>query len=177
MTKYNDIIYEIAIDNYGLISSIEAKHAGVSNMELLQYARRGKLDHVGHGLYRLSQRVPETNDPYALAVALVGPEAYLFGESVLAMFSLCPTNPAQMYIASPKRVRRKLPSWLQVIHCDEGAGVTRYEGIPSQNVRDAILSCKGKIMPDRLLAATEEAKYQGLLEINEAKTIKKELKD
>ncbi len=81
-----------------------------------------------------------------------------------------------MYIASPKRVRRKLPSGLQVIHCDEGSEVTRYEGIPSQNVRDAILSCKGRIMPDRLLAATEEAEYQGLLGINEAKTIKKELK-
>lgn len=38
----------------------------------------------------------------------MGADAYLYGESVLAMFSLCPTNPTKVFVATPKRVRRKL---------------------------------------------------------------------
>ena len=77
MTKFNDI-YEIASDNYGLITSAQAREVGISNKELVQYAIRGKIERVGQGVYRLVQRIPEPNDGYALAVALVGPGAFLY---------------------------------------------------------------------------------------------------
>ena len=69
--KFDDI-YEQAADDFGLISSSRASELGVTNNELVQYARRGRLERVGHGLYRLARRTPEANDPYALAVALAG---------------------------------------------------------------------------------------------------------
>lgn len=85
MTKFNEIIYEIAADNFGLITSPEARDAGVNNQELVQYAQRGRLERLGYEAYRLCQRVPEPNDAYVEALALVSPGAYLYGESVLKM--------------------------------------------------------------------------------------------
>ncbi|NHM16148.1 hypothetical protein GMI69_05665 [Eggerthellaceae bacterium zg-887] len=171
MTKYDDIIYEIASDNFGLITSAEAREAGVTNMELVQYARRGRLERIGQGLYRLAQRIPEANDSYAVAVALVGPEAYLYGEGVLGMLGLCPVNPAYVPVAATKRVRRQLPSYIRVVNPGEGDAVEVYDGIRSQSVADAIRSCMATILPDRLLGAAEAAFAEGYINEDERKAL------
>ena len=62
MTKFDDI-YEVAADNHGLVTSSEARAIGVSNNELVQYARRGSLVRVGQGVYRLARHVPTEADP------------------------------------------------------------------------------------------------------------------
>ena len=51
-----------------------------------------------------------------------------------------------------------------------------YEGIPSQSVYDALLSCKTIVMTDRLAEAVTEAKKQGLITVEEARTAMKELR-
>lgn len=162
MTKFNDI-YEIAADNYGLITSAQAREIGVANNELVQYAKRGKVEHIGQGLYRLAHHVPTPYDSYAQAVALIGPEAYLYGESVIAMHELAPTNPTYIHVATPKRVRRKLPAYMKVVQRLEKDETTVYEGIPSQTVADAIRSCCGRMMDDRLRDATIAAREKGYL--------------
>lgn len=58
---------------------------------------------VGHGLYQLTQWIPEQNDAYAWAVMSVGPDAVLYGESVIAMLGLAPTNPTRTFVATPRR--------------------------------------------------------------------------
>jgi len=174
MTKFNDI-YELAADNYGLITSAQAREIGVTNNELVQYARRGKVERIGQGLYRLTHYVPTPYDSYAEAVALVGPEAYLYGESVIAMHELAPTNPTNMHVATPKRVRRKMPKYMKVTQVTGGNAPTIYEGIPSQTVADAIRSCRGKIMDNRLRDATLTARAKGYLTRAEEQDLLKEL--
>lgn len=161
--KLYDKIYNIAADNYGLITSAEAKAVGASDKELSRIASDGRLERVGHGLYRIKHYIPGLLDPYAEAVALVGPEAYLFGEAVLAMHRLTSTNPQRITVATTKRVRRKVPDWLRIVKGDRDGDITTYEGIPSQTVVAAIFSCKGSIMDDRLIEATKNAREQGLL--------------
>lgn len=97
---------------------------------------------VGHGLYKLACPLPYSEDyaPYAQAVALVGPEAYLYGESVLAMLRLAPTNPKRMYVATPRRVRKQLNAGLEVLQQIQTGDVTYYENVPSQPAASAILS-------------------------------------
>lgn len=174
MTKYEDI-FEIAADNHGLITSAQAREAGVTNNELVQYAKRGRVSKVGHGLYQLTQWVPERNDAYAWAVMSVGPGAVLYGESVIAMLGLAPTNPTRMFVATPRRCRRKLPESLKVERVDGIEPGAIYDGIPCQNACDAILACKGKMLPERLLAAAGAAKNQGLINKHEHRFLKKEL--
>lgn len=174
MTKYEDIIYEIAADNYGLVTSAEARKAGVTNNELVQYARRGRIERVGQGVYRLVRRIPEPNDAYALAVALVGPDAYLYGEAVLGMLELCPVNPAYIHVATPRRTRRTLPGYLRIVHTPGAGANAVYDGIPCQHVADAILSA-AHVMSERLADAADRARDEGYLTRAEHDAIMKEL--
>lgn len=158
-----DRIYDIAADNYGLVTSSEAKEVGASDKELSRLASDGRLVRLGRGLYRIKHHVSEPFDQYAEAVALAGPGAYLFGESVISMLGLAPTNPKRMTVATTRRVRRRLPSWLKVNRREPGDTITAYEGIPSQSAQEAIASCKGKMMADRLIEAAKEARERGYL--------------
>ncbi|MCL1890705.1 MAG: type IV toxin-antitoxin system AbiEi family antitoxin domain-containing protein [Coriobacteriia bacterium] len=160
MTHY-DNIYEVAADNYGLITAAQAKELGISDKEMSALAKRGRLVRRGHGVYRLAHHVPTPNDAYAEAAALVGPDAYLYGETVIAMLGLAPTNPARLFVATPVRVRKALPQHIVLVKANGEA--TCYDGIPSQKVPDAIRACKRTIMPDRLIEAVSEARRQGFI--------------
>ena len=175
MTKFENI-YGIAADNHGLITSAQAREAGISNNELVQYAKRGRIAKVGHGLYRLGQWVSEPSDTYAWAVMSVGPDALLFGESVIAVLGLAPINPTHMFVATPRRTRRNLPDSIKVEWVRGIRPTATYNGIPCQSAHDAILACKGIIPPDRLEAAARRAHEQSLISKQQYHALKKELR-
>lgn len=89
MAHFDDI-YELAADNYGLITSAEAKNLGVAKSELNRWVGMGRLLKRGQGVYKLVRYAPTEYDRYAEAVALVGDGSFLFGEAVLAMHGLGP---------------------------------------------------------------------------------------
>jgi len=172
-----DNIYEIAADNYGLISSSEAKLIGVSDKEISRLARDGRLIRIGHGLYRIKHYSPSPNDPYAEAVALAGVDAYLFGESVISMHGLAPTNPANITVATPHRIRKKMPSSIRVIRRKHVESPTEYEGIPSQSIVEAIRAARQTIMASRLEEATRNARREGLITKSEESILLGELSE
>ncbi len=173
MAHFDDI-YEIAADNYGLITTAQAEEAGITRSELARWTKLGKLNKRGRGLYRITQWVPTELDRYAEAVALVGEGAFLAEDAVLSMHDLALVNPQRITVASPKRVRRSLPDWVDVVSAKSEA-CTSYEGISSQSVFDALIACKGRVMPERLLAAMREARKRGLIREKEYRGLRKEL--
>lgn len=174
MTYYDDI-YEHAVDEYYLITSAEAKEIGVPNIELVKLADRGRLERIGQGLYRLVRYVPNERDPYATAVKRVGGDAYLHGESVIAMLDLAPTNPTRIFVASSARVRKQLPESLKLIKTQPGADVvTCYEGIPCQTVAEAIRACLLTMMAERLATAARNARDRGYITEKEFLALSKE---
>ena len=172
-------IFEATVDSYGLITVAKAKEMGIRKDVLYKLVARGRLERVGHGLYKLACPMPYSEDyaPYAQSVALIGPEAYLYGESVLAMLHLAPTNPKMMFVATSVRVRKKLESGFVVLQNIPCSKVVYYEGIPSQPVADAIRSCFGTMMPDRLRQAIDEGVRKECLDASEARQLKKELNE
>lgn len=50
--KYRDIVREIALDQYGFVTTRDASEAGVPAVELPKLAARGGLENVAYGLYR-----------------------------------------------------------------------------------------------------------------------------
>lgn len=176
MTAYQTI-YDEAIGNYGLITVAQAKELGVTNETLVKLASRGRLERIGHGVYRIQHYVPNAEglDPYACAVAKVGDGAYLWGPSVLAVHRLCPTNPSRIYVATPNRYRKKSSPALVVKDRVKSAEVSNYEGIRIQPVADAILSSQHIIMLDRLLDAVRIACERGLFDQRQKEAIVKEL--
>ncbi|MCL1830989.1 MAG: type IV toxin-antitoxin system AbiEi family antitoxin domain-containing protein, partial [Oscillospiraceae bacterium] len=113
MTNYANI-YEYAADNYGLITSTEAKKLGIPNVEIVKLAHRGRLHHIGHGVYRIAQYIPTEYDKYAEAVVIVSNGAVIYGESVLAMHGLGHVNPSKITVAAKSRIRKKLPEYIKV---------------------------------------------------------------
>jgi hypothetical protein len=175
--SYYDDIYEYAADNYGLITSAEAKAIGVPNVELVKLAHRGRLLRLGHGVYRARHYIPSPFDKYAEAVAIVGNGAYIFGESVLAMHNLALVNPSVIEVATIKPIRKKLPEHIVGIVRGDVDRPIRYEGIPSQNVFEALLVCRASVMSDRLLDAVSEAHREGFITEREAKTARREIRN
>lgn len=172
---YYDEIYEFAVDNHYLISTFDAKKLGIPGIELAKLAHRGKLENLARGLYRLTRYVPDGNDAYAVAVARAGKGAYLYGESVIAMLGLAPTNPEQIWVATPKRVRLKnAPAGLRLILAQPDDKLTIYDGIASQRAADAIFSCKDKMMPERLLQAARSGHEQGYITAKEYRHLQKD---
>ena len=144
MAHFDDI-YEIAADNYGLVTFAEAKGAGV----------------------------PTPYDRYAEAVTLAGPGSVVWGDSVLAMLGLAYENPPVVYVAPARRVRRALPTWVKLVgeRVDERAS---YEGVPCQALSEAIRACRGHVLPERLADAVRDARARGLITRVEAAELERE---
>ncbi len=174
MSLYDDI-YDTAADNYGLITSKEIAELGGKTKDVSRYVKDGRLSKVGRGVYRIAHYLPTRFDAYAESVTLVGASAYLYGESVLALCELVPTNPYRIFVATPKRVRKNLPDGIIVIRRSEREDVGYIEGIPSQGVAAAIRSCKGSIMEDRLVDAARRAAELGYIRASEEAEIVKDL--
>jgi len=166
MTHFDEI-YEIAAHNYGLVTTAQAKEAGVIGVELARYVKDGRLEKLGHGLYKLTRHVPTDYDRFAEAVAQVGQGAYLYGDAVLAMHGLAFANPSRIQVATSRRVRKKLPAWIRVVRPKEPTTVVYDEGIPAQSVSDAILASGNSVMRERLVDAAREARRQRLLTLGE----------
>lgn len=173
MAHFDDI-YELAADNYGLITSAEAKSLGVAKSELNRWVGIGRLLKRGQGVYKLVRYVPTEYDRYAEAVALVGDGSFLFGEAVLAMHGLALVNSRRISVGTTKRVRRELPEWVQPVAMS-GKTVTSYEGIPSQSLAEAISECRGMVMGGRLKSAVEDARREELITKDEFEHLRKEL--
>lgn len=171
MAHFDDI-YEIAADNYGLVTFAEAKEAGITGGELDRWVAQGRLVRRGRGTYRLAKHIPTPYDRYAEAVTLVGPGSVVWGDSVLAMLDLAYENPPVIYVAPARRVRRTLPTWVKLVdeRVDER---TSYEGVPCQALPEAIHACRGHVLPERLADAVRDARARGFITRAEAEELER----
>lgn len=174
MTAYEKI-YERAADNYGYITTKEAAEIGVPKSEMSALAKRKRLVHKGYGVYRLATHYQPTEfDGYAEAVLLGGEGAIIWGESVLAMHDLALVNPPAIEVATNRRVRRTLPPWIKLVR-RKGGEVAYYQGIACQPLADAIRTCKGAVMAERLADGVRKAERNGYLRLGEAEQLLKEI--
>lgn len=174
MTHFDDI-WEMAADNYGLVTMAQARELGITTGEMSRWCSEGRLVRRGHGVYKLVRWVHTAYDAYAEAAALVGEGAFLWGETVLSMHGLALVDPVFLKVATPKRVRKGLPPWVRLVSVPADLRFVYYEGIPSQCVADAIRACKTAVMSERLLDAAGRAKREGLVTSREYEELAREL--
>ncbi len=161
MAKIDDI-YD-ATDDYGLITSAEARDLGISEAEVVQYAARGRLVRMARGLYRVPVWPYQEQAPYAVAVKAAVEGAYLYGESVVSLLGLCPTDPRFILMAAPKRTRRNLGAGVKLIWRRGPDRLVRYEGIACQEAADAICVAAPALGPERSTEAAHEAERKGYI--------------
>ena len=174
MKKFEQI-YDLAEGNFGLVTFSEAKRHGVSIRELDRWVKDGRLEKLSRGVYRIVRFSPSEYDSYAAAVESVGTDAYLCGESVIALLRLVPTNPSLMYVASPRRVRKHLGNGMVLVKGLPDYVYENYNGIRSQRLGDAIRSCRATVRPDRRIRAAKEGFRQGYLAKGEVSKLIREI--
>jgi predicted transcriptional regulator of viral defense system len=116
MNRYRQLV-AIAADHHGLVTSADAAAEGVQRVLLVQMARRGILEKVARGVYRVPELAGDPLAQYQEALLLL-PGAVLSHETALDLNDLCDVNPRQIHVTvvPGTRVRKTLPKWLAVHH-------------------------------------------------------------
>jgi predicted transcriptional regulator of viral defense system len=161
---YKRKLWRLAVDQYGFVTTGQAREIGVPVVELAKLAHRGVLSNVAYGLYRMNDVPTTERDAFMAAVLRVGDAAYLMGESTLALYELASVNPRSVWVGTPRRTRAKHPSWLHVVKRSLPVeDLTVFEAIPTVTVKRAFLDCRGRVMTERLLEAADRAVAEGLV--------------
>ncbi|MDO3101092.1 type IV toxin-antitoxin system AbiEi family antitoxin domain-containing protein [Mycobacteroides abscessus subsp. abscessus] len=172
MTYRNDL-WQIAADRHGIVTVEQAEDWGVPAVEMRKLATRGALTRVGRGVYRHNGVPADARTELAATLASVGPDAFLEGDTVLAMFDLALVNPVKIHIGTPRRFRGAVPPHTVVTTRPHMApeDLTEYEGLRSVTVRRALLDAVPIILGERIENAVVDAQRRGLITELEATEI------
>jgi predicted transcriptional regulator of viral defense system len=173
---YRQVLRELAFDTHGVIRTRAAEDAGVPAVEVRKLAARGALTRLGHGVYRMNEAPAGLLDEFAEAVALVGQDAVLANEAVLAALDLAPVNLLRIPVATTRRIRAALPETVEVVDQDvPDRDREDIDGIPAMSVPAALLACRGSVMRERLEEAARKAERRGIISKAQKRRIHKEL--
>jgi hypothetical protein len=170
---YRHDLWEIAAEHHGIVTTQQADDAGVPAVEVRKLASRDALERVGHGVYRHTGVPTDEWTELAGMLASVGEDAFLEGDTVLAMFGLALVNTAKVHVGTPRR-RRSQPPRNTVVTVRPGmpdGDLTTYEGLRSVSVRRALLDGIPHLLGERVLDAVAEAQHRDLIDELEATEI------
>lgn len=160
-------LFEVATEQYGYVTTDDARDLGVDPHRLVVLASRGDLERISQGLYRFGV-IPSTGLDQ-LMEATLWPRRFgvISHDTALDLWDLCDVNPAKVHVTVPKsaKVRRAVPTAYRVHARDlDVAEVTRHEGIPVVRVRRAILDgIETNVAPHLIEQAIDNARNRGLL--------------
>ena len=163
-------IADIAADQNGLVTTADARKAGINPLRLVDMERRGTAERVERGVYRIPLVAPH-NDLEQLTRATMwltrGRRAVLCHDTALDLHDLCDINPGQIHITVPAGYRfgREVPALYTVHKRDlDPRDITYYEGIPIVTPRRAILDgIESGVRTDLLRQAIDTAGRRGLV--------------
>jgi predicted transcriptional regulator of viral defense system len=163
---YNTLA-EIAVDQYGYVTAQDAEQHGVDPHRLVEMARRGTIERVAHGIYRMPVIASTGLEQLMEATLWPRGQGVLSHETALDLHKLCDVNPAKIHVTVPRayRITRDVPQPYLIHHRDlEAEEVTRHEGIavvtPIRAILDGIAT---HLRGDLLGQAVETARGRGLL--------------
>src|SRR5687767_12193670 len=96
-------IYEIAEEQNGYVTAAQAAAVSVGKGTLAKMARRGVLERVSWGVYRLSRFPSSPLDQYVEASLWpLSTRGVVSHESALAVFGLSDVSPAKIHVTVPR---------------------------------------------------------------------------
>lgn len=158
-------LWEVALDQYGFVTSADAARLGIDVVELGKLSHRHQLEHVGYGIYRFPQLPATALDAYMLAVLWAGGRGVLSHDTALELYALSEVNPDKIHLTVPEGYRpRRQGGELYVVH-HQNLGrrdVRRHEGVPIVTAGVAIGQCIDSGVASHLLRqALETARARG----------------
>lgn len=178
-SQYEKVL-DIATEQHGYVTTSQARERGVSGNTLRMMARRGALERVHRGVYRLPTFPPSRYAEYMEASLWpAGVRGVISHESALALYGLSDVNPSAIHITVPRgfRIRRQVPAYIAVHHAElHEDDIGRFEGIPITRVRRTINDChRARLGPALLRQALDDAEREGYLSAGEAAALRREV--
>lgn len=174
-----DKLRDVALDQYGYVTTKQALDAGVTHASLSMMVKRGRLERECQGVYLVPQLPYKQLNQYMLAVLWTGaPEAVLSHETALDLYDVCDINPAAIHVTVGKkrRISRKNDRGVVVHHQDLTEQQTGWiEEIPAVTLDTAIEQCIETVPSYLLRQAIETGAKRGLLLADEKGALLKKL--
>ncbi len=159
---------ELAADQYGLFTVQDARTVGYAANSVAQMARRGRLERVSQGVYRIAFLPAGALGSYMEAALWpVGAKGVLSHQTALDLWDVSDINPSKVHITVPRahRTQRHVPAGY-VIHREDlpEREIAAIEGIPVVTLARAIEQCAtAHIGLDILEQAVRTGRAHGLL--------------
>jgi predicted transcriptional regulator of viral defense system len=173
-------IYDVAEDQHGHVTTAQAAEMGVSKQALHQMMRRGELERISWGVYRLVRFPRSENDLYmATTLWPLSTRGVISNESALALYELSDVNPAKIHVTVPKsfRLQREVPRGMVIHHADlRDADIGYHDGIPVTTPERTIRDCHAAHLgPALIRQAINDGTRAGYLRRSQAKALEQEL--
>lgn len=173
-------LFELADEQRGYVTTKQANEVGITRHALAMMQRRGSIQRISHGLYRLRDYPVSPLDQYMEAVLWpIRERGVVSHESALALFRLSDVNPQKVHITlSPKfRVRREAPHYLSIHRADlKSTEKATLDGIPVTNVERSIRDAsKDNLGPSLIRQAIDDAVREGHLNRGAAARLRSDL--
>lgn len=177
-------LYEIAEGQLGYFTAGQAKAAGVLQVRLVQLHKRGDIERVSRGVYRLARYPVSPLGQYMEAalwpqVRRPGVRGVISHASALAIYGLSGASPARVHLTleTTARIRREMPRHLVVHHADLPLeDVREVEGIPvttpERTIRDVHADHIGPVLVRQAIA---DGRRTGYLTLDQAERLEREL--
>lgn len=174
-------LYNIAEVQMGYVTTVQAGTAGVSTEAMVMMERRGSLERVSRGVYRLVHFPAQPLAQYMQATLWpYGRRGVLSHETALSLHELSDVDPAKVHITVPAdfRIQRAVPGYLAVHRSELSPDdVTRLGRMPittpARTIRDCI---RAHLEPALVTQAIAEARRVGMVDISTAAALDRELR-
>jgi predicted transcriptional regulator of viral defense system len=179
-----DELFALAEEHDGLLTSKEARAAGIQDSVLVRLAQRGRLERMTRGVYRIahypSDRLAQYREAVLWAKASQGPERIaLSHETALLLYGISDANPLRVNLTVPTsaRLRRKYPEWVAIHRANLSLqDIGEHEGLPvttvSRSIMDVLLATH---RIDVARQSVSDAVREGLLNSAEASRLRRSI--
>lgn len=179
---YLEMLREIAIEQHGFFAYQQAIDAGIPQPSLSMLVKRGRLDKVFHGVYRVPQVPASPYGQHMKAILWTGaPEACLSHDTALEAYGVSDINPTAIHItvARKRRIARKGGQGYILHYQDlEPSQITWWEEIPIVTLPVAIEQCiDGNVQKYLIRQAIERGAKAGKLPQKEQKRLLKKMEE
>ena len=158
---------EVALDQQGLVTLLQALKAGVSSSSLRQLAHRGRLERMAQGIYRVPQAPYDDRTRLRLALLWTGCDNATLGfETALDCYGVCDIFPDTVHVVVPAgtRIRRSNGEGYELHRKDLREGDRGWwEGMPVTTLGRTLLDCASWGTPAYLLRQAVDSALEGEL--------------
>lgn len=175
-----NVLAELAADQFGLVTLADTRAVGYRDTSVAEMARRGRLERVSQGVYRIPFMPRGRLGPYMEAALWpVGVRGVLSHETALDLWEVSDVNPAKIHITVPSahRTQREVPAAYAVHREDLDAGeIDEIEGVPVVTLERAIRDCAADgLSLDLIDQAVRRGRGRGLLTAEQATALRSEI--